>query len=60
MLGNNGPPNAFAGRRRGYRNSTGSMANMTLQQQQNFQQLQQEQLLKIQSQQRQQFTPNAG
>lgn len=60
MLGNNGPPNAFAGRRRGYRNSTGSMANMTLQQQQNFQQLQQEQLLKIQGQQRQQFTPNAG
>ncbi|KAG0022049.1 hypothetical protein BGZ82_011123 [Podila clonocystis] len=62
MLGNNGPPNAFAGRRRGYRNSTGSMANMTLQQQQNFQQLQQEQLLKIQQsqQQRQQFTPNAG
>ncbi|KAF9334374.1 hypothetical protein BG006_002275 [Podila minutissima] len=62
MLGSNGPPNAFAGRRRGYRNSTGSMANMTLQQQQNFQQLQQEQLLKIQQsqQQRQQFTPNAG
>ncbi|KAG0092762.1 hypothetical protein BGZ92_008659 [Podila epicladia] len=62
MMGSNGPPNAFAGRRRGYRNSTGSMANMTLQQQQNFQQLQQEQLLKIQQsqQQRQQFTPNAG
>ncbi|KAF9117154.1 hypothetical protein BGX27_000003 [Mortierella sp. AM989] len=50
-----GPPNAFAGRRRGYRNSTGSMANMTLQQQQNFQQLQQEQLLRIQQNQ-----PNAG
>ncbi|GJJ77615.1 hypothetical protein EMPS_09974 [Entomortierella parvispora] len=51
----NGPPNAFAGRRRGYRNSTGSMANMTLQQQQNFQQLQKEQLLRIQ-----QNVPNAG
>ncbi|KAG9072118.1 hypothetical protein KI688_006342 [Linnemannia hyalina] len=51
-----GPPNAFAGRnRRGYRNSTGSMANMTLQQQQTFQQLQKEQLLKIQ-----QNLPNAG
>ncbi|KAF9438244.1 hypothetical protein BGZ76_009075 [Entomortierella beljakovae] len=50
-----GPPNAFAGRRRGYRNSTGSMANMTLQQQQNFQQLQKEQLLRIQQNQ-----PNAG
>ncbi|KAF9361981.1 hypothetical protein BGX26_008153 [Mortierella sp. AD094] len=52
-----GPPNAFAGRRRGYRNSTGSMANMTLQQQQNFQQLQREQLLRIQQNQHQ---PNAG
>ncbi|KAG0370733.1 hypothetical protein BGZ54_004471 [Gamsiella multidivaricata] len=52
-----GPPNAFAGRRRGYRNSTGSMANMTLQQQQNFQQLQREQLMKIQQNQHQ---PNAG
>ncbi|KAF9977807.1 hypothetical protein BGZ75_010209, partial [Mortierella antarctica] len=51
----NGPPNAFAGRRRGYRNSTGSMANMTLQQQQTFQQLQKEQLMKIQQNQ-----PNAG
>ncbi|KAF9281768.1 hypothetical protein BGZ68_006439 [Mortierella alpina] len=51
----NGPPNAFAGRRRGYRNSTGSMANMTLQQQQTFQQLQKEQLMKIQ-----QNLPNAG
>ncbi|KAF9920843.1 hypothetical protein FBU30_009204 [Linnemannia zychae] len=52
----NGPPNAFAGRnRRGYRNSTGSMANMTLQQQQTFLQLQKEQLLKIQ-----QNLPNAG
>ncbi|KAF9193145.1 hypothetical protein BGZ51_004117 [Haplosporangium sp. Z 767] len=51
----NGPPNAFAGRRRGYRNSTGSMANMTLQQQQNFQQLQREQLMRIQQNQ-----PNAG
>ncbi|KAF9134193.1 hypothetical protein BGW39_007807 [Mortierella sp. 14UC] len=54
--GAQGPPNAFAGRnRRGYRNSTGSMANMTLQQQQTFQQLQKEQLLKIQ-----QNLPNAG
>ncbi|KAG0205629.1 hypothetical protein BGX28_002788 [Mortierella sp. GBA30] len=50
-----GPPNAFAGRRRGYRNSTGSMANMTLQQQQTFQQLQKEQLMRIQQNQ-----PNAG
>ncbi|KAF9420798.1 hypothetical protein BGZ94_009033 [Podila epigama] len=65
LNGNNGPPNAFAGRRRGYRNSTGSMANMTLQQQQNFQQLQQEQLLKIQQsqlrlQQQQPHIPNTG
>ncbi|KAF9402103.1 hypothetical protein BGX21_011210, partial [Mortierella sp. AD011] len=52
-----GPPNAFAGRRRGYRNSTGSMANMTLQQQQDFQRLQREQLLRIQQNQHQ---PNAG
>ncbi|KAG0322171.1 hypothetical protein BGZ99_003437, partial [Dissophora globulifera] len=52
-----GPPNSFAGRRRGYRNSTGSMANMTLHQQQNFQQLQREQLMKIQQNQHQ---PNAG
>ncbi|KAF9157393.1 hypothetical protein DFQ26_008777, partial [Actinomortierella ambigua] len=43
-----GPPNAFAGRRRGYRNSTGSMASMTPQQQQNLLQLQQEQLQKLQ------------
>ncbi|KAG0280663.1 hypothetical protein BGZ96_001470, partial [Linnemannia gamsii] len=50
-----GPPNAFGRNRRGYRNSTGSMANMTLQQQQTFQQLQKEQLLKIQ-----QNLPNAG
>jgi len=46
-----GPPNAFAGRRRVYRNSTGSMANMTLQQQRDFQQLQREQLQKIQQNQ---------
>ncbi|KAG0236511.1 hypothetical protein BGW41_000379 [Actinomortierella wolfii] len=43
-----GPPNAFAGRRRGYRNSTGSMASMSPQQQQHILQLQQEQLQKIQ------------
>ncbi|KAG0343693.1 hypothetical protein BG004_005075, partial [Podila humilis] len=65
--GGGGPPNAFAsGRRRGYRNSTGSMANMTLQQQQNFQQLQQEQLARIQQSQQlqqqgqQRHIPNAG